>query len=832
MKYLLIIGGLLLSFAAFSQTIKGSVVDHSGKPVPAASIYIKESKQGSIANGDGEFQFKLSPGIYHLEVRCMGYESRGMEIKVMDEDLELTVELAEKDFQLKEVEVFQKEDPAYEIMRQAIKKAPYYQSVVKESTYKTYIKGGGKITHIPKLINSMTDGDLEKYKDEFFMQESVSEIKFTAPDKYEQDIIAYSNTFPNGNDPKAALSMGLVSLYRPMYGSAVSPLHPQAFDYYRFRYEGYEEDNDRIVNKIRIIPKLKDPKLMEGIIYIADEEWNIRHAEIKVSSMGTTQLITQNYYPVVNNIYLINTYKMNLEMNFLGMKLSAEFLSSIQYTDILLNDSLLTVSQENNLFKKKKERKSLEIKEDSRIKKTVDSLAVKRDSLYWSEVRTVVLNEEELKSYERKSRMQALTDSLHAASTKFEKNSLIMGGKLGNDSSWVQFHYSGLLGTFPDYNYVDGLWLGQSVGFDFRKKKNTGFQLNPSVYWTSARKAIVWNAEILLDYAPKRLGKWSFSIGKQSEDFSGTSGMNRFLSMVYALDGVRNYTKFYEKRYGRMSNEIDLLNGLQFGLSLESTHRQELVNHTTWNFFGRKNHVVPNIPEYNQAMNLEYSDLAQYSIRLTYTPEYYYRMKKGKKQYVRSRFPTFELDYQQGLELQNRFLGDHQSVFRRMELSIKQKVKWGLFNRLDYTLIAGKYFNNNPFNYIDYKHFNKSGPWLSFKDWKNAYALLPYYTCSTAKEWIQVFVNYDTDYLLAKRLPFLQGKLFTETLQAKFLHTPDKKYYSEWGYSINLPFGLGGAGVFVAFDSFRYNSFGLQFAIPLFSILKRGNNEITLGVEY
>jgi hypothetical protein len=393
MKYLLIICGLVSSFAAFSQTIKGYIVDDSGKPIPAASIYIQENKQGAIANGAGEFQFKLSPGAYHLEVRCMGYEAQSLEIKVADEDLELTVKLAEKDFQLKEVEVFQKEDPAYEIMRQAIKMAPYYQSAVKESTYKTYSKGGGKITHIPKLINSMSNGDLEKYKDKYFMQESVSEIKFTAPDKYEQNIIAYSNTFPNGNDPKRALSMGMVSLYHPMYGSAVSPLHPKAFDYYRFRYEGYEEENNRIVNKIRIIPKLKDPRLMEGLLYIADEEWNIRHAEIKVSPMGFTQFITLNYYPVINNIYLINTYKTDLEMNLLGMKLNAEFLSSIQYTDIQLNDSLLTVLQKNNRLKKKREKKNLEIKNDTLVKKTVDSLAVKRDSLYWSEARTVVLNE-------------------------------------------------------------------------------------------------------------------------------------------------------------------------------------------------------------------------------------------------------------------------------------------------------------------------------------------------------------------------------------------------------------------------------------------------------
>jgi hypothetical protein len=203
-------------------------------------------------------------------------------------------------------------------------------------------------------------------------------------------------------------------------------------------------------------------------------------------------------------------------------------------------------------------------------------------------------------------------------------------------------------------------------------------------------------------------------------------------------------------------------------------------------------------------------------------------MEDGKKRYVRSRFPTFELDYRQGIHTGS--FGEHHSEFRRLELSVKQRINRGVFNRLNYTFIVGKYFNHNPFNYIDYKHFSTNGPGLTFKDWKDSYVLLPYYTHSTGKEWIQAFVNYNTDYLLLKRLPFLQGKLFTETLQGKFLHTPDKKYYSEWGYSVDFPFGLGGAGVFAAFDSFRYNGFGVQFTIPLFSILKKGNNGITITV--
>jgi hypothetical protein len=163
---------------------------------------------------------------------------------------------------------------------------------------------------------------------------------------------------------------------------------------------------------------------------------------------------------------------------------------------------------------------------------------------------------------------------------------------------------------------------------------------------------------------------------------------------------------------------------------------------------------------------------------------------------------------------------------------VKQQLRLSLFNRLSYTLIAGKFFNDNPFNYVDYKHFNTGGTLVfTAGDWKDSYVLLPFYTYSANREWIQAFINYNTDYLLLKRLPFLQGKMFTETLQAKFLHTPDKKYYSEWGYSIDLPMNLGGVGVFVSFDTFRYNSLGVQFSIPLINTIGKGNNsvEITVG---
>jgi hypothetical protein len=393
----------------------------------------------------------------------------------------------------------------------------------------------------------------------------------------------------------------------------------------------------------------------------------------------------------------------------------------------------------------------------------------------------------------------------------------------------MRFRYSGLIDLLSEYNFVDGVWLGQSFSLDFKRKKNTGLRVDPFVYWASARKSLIWKTDFSFDYAPRKLGHLNVSVGKVSEDYSGNSGMSRFLNTVFFLDSGRNYVKFYEKSFGLISNQIDISNGLNLLVEMEYADRQTLENHTTWNIFCVKNKWRPNVPDYDLPLNETYSRLATGRIRLEYTPEYYYRIFNGKKRYVRSRFPTFEAGYQKGFD---GFSGKDYSTFSRLELSIHQTVSLGIFDRFSYRLAAGQFFNSNPFNYIDYKHFNTGGAvWLNFSDWNRSYALLPLYTHSTDKSWIQSFATYQTDYLIIKRIPFLQGKLFSESVHAKFLHTPDKKYYSEWGYSIDFIRGLAVAGLFFSFDSFQYNSWGLQLSLPLFG-KKENEQERVIMVGY
>jgi hypothetical protein len=807
----------------FAQMLKGLVTNESNETIAAASIYIPEIRQGLITNHLGEFQTKLPQGVYHLEIRCLGYESQIIEIQQESKNTECRIVLKIKDLQLPEVKVQSGEDPAYEMIRQAIKKAPYYQHVIKKASYEAYTKGSGKMTDLPAWLDKMAGNELAVYKDKLFLQESFSEFVFTTPDKLEQTVKAYSSTFPNNKDPKSAIAIGMTSLYNPMYGGAVSPLHPKSLDYYRFRYEGYEEDNNQIINKIRIIPKLKDGKLLEGVIYLADEEWSIRSAEITMHGIGTTTHYSLHYHQITDDIYLPASMNFSWNISMLGAHLKADFLSSLQYTDIQLNDSLIAAQSVKSLAKKQKEKKNLEIKTDDYLKRIADSLALQRDSVYWLDIRTVVLNEEERLSYKRKDTIQAYTDSINKAgkNPKFHWSDILFGGKLGNDSSLLYFHYNGLVGAIKEYNFVDGWVLGQDLTFDFKKNKLTGLTVSPMFYWAFARKSLIWQTDITLDYAPKRLGKMQFSVGWISDDYSGEAGVSSLGNSLYSAIWGNNLARLVEKSFIQIGNQIDLANGLQLGAGIELAERNPMTNHTNWHLFKNNRQANPNFPDYAGDLNSRFDRLIACSIHLKYTPEYYYRIDDGRKRYVRSRFPTFELDYRQGV---------YDSEFQGLELNLHQELRFGIFNRFHYSVIAGRYLNKNAFNYLDYKHF-KTSDLIEFDDDSDTYALLPYYRFSTFQYWFQAFADYNTDYLLLKRLPFLQGKMFSESLHAKFLHTPEKPYYSEWGYSVDLNMGIANISAFIALDALKFNGFGFRLAFPLIGkIAKKGESvEISIG---
>ena len=97
-----------LELMAQHAIIRGQVVDaKNNEPLPFASVVAQDTEYGTTTDVEGNFELHLNAGLYHLEVRFIGYQTRLIpEIQVSPAaPAQLTIRLEEDAEQLAEVEV-------------------------------------------------------------------------------------------------------------------------------------------------------------------------------------------------------------------------------------------------------------------------------------------------------------------------------------------------------------------------------------------------------------------------------------------------------------------------------------------------------------------------------------------------------------------------------------------------------------------------------------------------------------------------------------------------------------------------------------------------------
>ncbi|MBI3138021.1 MAG: carboxypeptidase-like regulatory domain-containing protein, partial [Sphingobacteriales bacterium] len=108
--------------ALYAGKISGTVTDTSGRVLPFASVFIKGLQKGTNSNNEGKYSLQLSPGQYIIVCQYVGYRKEERPVTVTGEDLKVDFRLVLQEMTLGEVILGRGEDPAYEIIRQTIKK--------------------------------------------------------------------------------------------------------------------------------------------------------------------------------------------------------------------------------------------------------------------------------------------------------------------------------------------------------------------------------------------------------------------------------------------------------------------------------------------------------------------------------------------------------------------------------------------------------------------------------------------------------------------------------------------------------------------------------------
>jgi hypothetical protein len=146
-KKLLFIVFTILNISVINATnIKGIITDQKHEAIPFASVFVAGTTIGTTSNESGFYQLALKPGNYTITVKSIGYTALSKEIIVNTQEQEINFELKEETIKIKEFTVnSDAEDPAYAVIRNAIKKRKFYKEQVEAFSCDVYIKGVQKL---------------------------------------------------------------------------------------------------------------------------------------------------------------------------------------------------------------------------------------------------------------------------------------------------------------------------------------------------------------------------------------------------------------------------------------------------------------------------------------------------------------------------------------------------------------------------------------------------------------------------------------------------------------------------------------------------------------
>lgn len=831
---LFIVGMVMVSISVLGGGIRGIIKGDDGSPLAFATIYVRQTESGAVSDPEGKYDITLPPGSYELVYHYLGFETQSHRVEVGDGFLELNITLKAQVIQLQAVTIKAgKEDPAYTIMRKAIAKAKYHTQQIDTYRAKVYIKGKGQLKDYPWLAKKA----LEKEgitKDRVFIQESVSEITYTKPNKFDEKVIA---VYTNGNSRNTSPNEYVFgSLYEPEIAETVSPLSPKAFSYYRFTYEGTFKDRSYYVSKIKVTPRSRGDNVFDGTIYIVEDWWSIHSVDLNVTKLGIRFHVKQIYNPIEDKAWLPVSQQFHVEGKIFGFEFVAEYLATVKDYKITLNPALpveMTVIDEtvqkdqakevekkyskkgqqlqerleagkevtrkelNQMVKEYEKAERKELKEPEVIEETsfkVDSLAYKQDSIFWAEIRPVQLTKEEVRGYVVNDSISEVQkrreegDSLKPSKSKgFQPWDVLIGDtyKLGKTTDF-QIHM-----PFGGFNTVEGWNVFYRMSFTKRWVKRDSLkpespprtsrlQISPILRYAFSRKVL--SGILRVDFR-NRGHRFTLEGGRYVHQYNSDEPIHHFVNTLTTLFLENNLMKLYERQYvdfkwrDRISQKVTAYTQWTW------SRRTELVN-TNYNSWVdvRNRELSPNAPVSQELGSTSFQPHNAFVgvIGIEARPWQKFRIRNGNRQRVSNSSPLITAEYRRGFGALNSDVS-----FDVLELGVRQQVKFGIRGTLDVLVKGGTFFSGQRMFFMDFKHFLGNQTPFVTTDPVGSYRLLDYYAFSTQQNYLTANVHYHLRKFLITRIAYVRLAGITENIFVNYLASPTSNNYTELGYGLD-----------------------------------------------
>ena len=140
-KRLAVLVVLCNPFSALAWQLSGLVTDSLYRPVPYASVFIKNTPHAVATNLNGQSFLEPADWDYSLVVQTIGYKKKEVPFTIKGGNKKLNIILKQNITSLDEINIAaDREDPAYVIIKNAISNRKKFRTPVKSFACNTYIK--------------------------------------------------------------------------------------------------------------------------------------------------------------------------------------------------------------------------------------------------------------------------------------------------------------------------------------------------------------------------------------------------------------------------------------------------------------------------------------------------------------------------------------------------------------------------------------------------------------------------------------------------------------------------------------------------------------------
>ena len=766
-----------------ANTLQGTVKDKQGKEIPFASISIKKTTKGTTANSKGQYSLQLAKGEYIIVCQNIGFKTIEKKISIVANTTFLNFELEEQEYDLKEVVVSNKaEDPAYEIIRNAIKQRPFYLKEFNNFKCQVYLKGQIQLRDYPNKFLGDTvdfeDGDTSKAK-LLFLSETFADYSIKDNQKKVEitstKVSGRSNGFGFGNPSIISFyenNIVVSNAFNPR--GFISPIADNAFNYYKYKYLGSFYENGLEICRIKVTPKRKQEPLFTGFITIIEGRWCIHSVQLSLLKDQQLQLVdTVSYeqiYMPVGDQWVVKQQVNNIAGSFLGFKFNGSFLQV--YNQYEINKNFGPKYFSNIIIKYL----------DSSNKKSLQ---------FWDSARPVALLPNEALDFIKKDSLEKLRstpaymDSVDKIRNKPKLlNVFLRGYNYSIQTKKTFLRFDPLLTIFPTYfNPAEGRVMNFKMSFSKQIKRYNTLQVNPALRYGLSKQKLF--GELITNYTFPTKSRSFINLGMGNNVFQFNNN-NPIPELSNSLGGYfwgTNHMKTYEASFFNIKYGRNFGQGVSASIDMQYQNRKPMDNVVAV-FRGAT--FAPNYPISLMSSNLEVHKAFIINFNLTWRPFSKYLELPERLINLGSKYPTINLNISNGIQ----GVAGSAVDFTKWRLTASQNLNLKLFGKLDAKYIVGGFTKTNKVFTPDYQHY-LGNEIVTNNHYMNGFQLLPYYVYSnTATLYTESHFEYHLNGFISNKIPLFKKLNWFFIVGANTLHVNGKPNYYESFVSVDKIFKL------------------------------------------